>query len=177
MAKVLESPRLHEYGIHQEDSDYRVHVCFKEGYFYIYQTKNCIEALNSGSYPRRPGFQSGCEYRTSEGYLVPPDDIPGIFRRKIPEILLSRVSCKSTDSTTDKGKKAVEVVKTALQQGGFPVEFLAEEVENRSLQILGLDIVACCKIKIQVKCDYNGGRDASGNLFIQVAEINPFKRT
>jgi hypothetical protein len=64
-----------------------------------------------------------------------------------------------------------------LVHGRFPIEFDPKIVEGRGLQIEGMDIIVNCKVKIQVKCDFTGGRKplGSGNLFLQTAECNPLR--
>jgi len=77
-----------------------------------------------------------------------------------------------------KGDRAALIVKGLLVTNKFPLfAGKAELVDAQTLQVKGVDIQV--SINIQVKCDYNGGpkeRGGTGNLFLQVAECNPFKQ-
>lgn len=172
---------LVEYGIQNEQSDIRAHVCVQAQRVYVYPTRQGTATINSGQYPRVPvrtPVGNGKTVITAEGYLVPPAAIPRCVSMPIPDRLLERVSFSASDGTTAKGEKAVRVVKWFLRHGGFPLSVHPEIIQEQDLQVQGLDIVVHLRARIQVKCDYNGGArelGGSGNLFLQVAECNPLK--
>ena len=166
---------LFEYGVQGEHSDIRAHVAVLARRVYVYRTEVGKALVESGLYPLRPAFQPGVVGMTALGALVPVGDFPDLrvlsLRRwpiwdHWPETL----------STTDKGKRAIQVVIAALQRGRFPVWVATKETDRKDLQIQGTDIVVHANQRIQVKCDYRGGEGhprCTGNLFLQVAERNP----
>jgi hypothetical protein len=88
---------------------------------------------------------------------------------------------REDQSSTEKGKHAVDVAIEALRAGKFPLwVYDARETEQTNLQIKGTDLMLTVQWKIQVKCDYWAGRgddgQGTGNLYLQVAELNPLKR-
>lgn len=93
--------------------------------------------------------------------------------------LIMAAGFRQDDSTTIKGEKAVAVVARLLQIGYFPLPVDPRVILDADLQIAGTDIIVQAKYRIQVKCDYEGGEGmiCTGNLYLQTAEINPFKRT
>ena len=171
----LQNP-LREYGILQERTDYRAHVCFQDKCVYVYRTEAGVKAVLSGRFPKKPAGQPGVEGYTAEGYLVPPSGISGCQRIPIPGEWLQRMRCRREESTTVKGEKAVQIVQAMLRAGRFPVEFRPKAVTDLKMQVDGLDITVGCKLHIQVKCDYYGGESGTGNLYLQVAEANPLKK-
>lgn len=182
---TLGNTELVEYGIQNETSDLRAHVCPNAGMVYVYPTKRGLQAIDSGKYPKVNGFQPGIDTATSEGYLVPPSDIWGCMpinarwhMDRIGKVLFSW-------STTDKGLWAVNVVAELLKWGWFPLWGNSSVVEETDVQIKGIDIVITSSARVQVKCDFDGGEPkkprprgsrVTGNLFLQVAECNPFRQ-
>jgi len=169
------SPMLFDYGIQTEKSDIRCHVAPGTRMIFVFQTKAALSILN-GKYPLVDGFQPNIGYATARGYLVPPDDIPG----------LRRVRWTSTpwwgwfsgdQSASQKGKQAVRVVTELIKEGRFPLWGLSSESCSVDTQKAGVDIVLSGIWRIQVKCDFNAGKDekncGTGNLFLQIAETNP----
>lgn len=166
--------KLVEYGILTEESDYRVHVCFGEGYIYRYGTKCGVEACRSGKFKQRMARQPNFPHPTAMGNLVPPDEIETCLRIQIPQELLMNVSCRKEEDTSAKGSKAVEVVRRMLLGGFIPIEVSPRIIRERDIQIKGLDIEVEGRATIQVKCDYDGGKLGTGYLFLQTEERNPF---
>lgn len=167
--------KLVSYGIQNEKSDLRAHVCVKIKKVYIYPTEAGIEAVFSGKHPLAPAYTGSI--KTATGYLVPPGCISNCEVFKIPDKWWKRVNFKDFDNTTIKGEKAVRIVKNMIIKGMMPaLKLKYEEVTEKDLQIEGTDIIIRSKAKIQVKCDYKGGEGGTGNLFLQTSECNPLKR-
>ncbi len=179
-------PALVDYGIQTEQSDLRVHVCVNAGLVYVYPTRFGLAAVNSGKYRKVQAYQPGVSYATAEGFLVPPADIWGCLPIKAGWALTKIGGIGFSEDTSAKGRKAVAVVTVLLKHGYFPMWASPDVIEDLDLQIKGLDIVIRQTARIQVKCDYEGGAPAkpgvkgqsvTGNLFLQVAEINPLRKT
>lgn len=168
---------LVDYGIQNEKSDLRAHVCVLARTVYVYPTISGVKAIESGRYRARPAKQPGCDYITAWGYLVPPDEIEGCVPVSAKNIIMGAMF-RQDDSTSVKGEKAVACVAQLLRIGWFPLPVDPRIVGETDLQIHGLDIVVQAKFRIQVKCDYQGGKGmiCTGNLYLQTAESNPFKR-
>lgn len=173
---------LVDYGIQNERSDIRVHVCPKVRRVYTYPTSCGIEAINTGKYRKKSGYQPGVEYATAEGYLIPPLDISRCVSLELPDLVWKWANFSKAETTTIKGMKATRLVSAMLIRGMLPIPALGEEARCRDLQISGTDIYVPLgalrekPIHIQVKCDYEGGAKelgGTGNLFLQVAECNP----
>lgn len=167
---------LVDYGIQNEDSDLRAHVCIVAKRVFVFATEHGRAIINQGNYKRVPVRTEGLV--TAEGYLVPPSHIKGCQTVNISGPLLEKYNIQQSDHTSDKGKKAVQIVCDLIKMGRLPLplKLTPDIIKNLSLQIKGIDIILMANIKIQVKCDYNGGLGiggGSGNLFLQVAECNP----
>jgi len=110
------------------------------------------------------------------GYAVPVRDL-----RCVPvnaKWLIDRQQFAATDSTSVKGRKAVDVVTSLLQIGWFPLLAVhTEDSDDYDLQVSGVDVFVAGRWRIQVKCDYKGGIGAgcTGNLFLQTQECNPLR--
>lgn len=170
-------PYLVDYGIHNEGSDIRAHVCVLAGKVYVYPTIYGIQAIDSGEFVGKPGRQRGFDGPTAWGYLVPP----GKIARCVPvsaEKIIASMGFSEFEDTSEKGDKAVAVVASLLRLGWFPLPVDPKIVLDADMQISGTDINVRASFRIQVKCDYKGGVGVgcSGNLYLQTAEINPFKR-
>lgn len=174
---VSQAPALADYGIHNEASDLRLHVCFVVRRLYVYPTQSGVKAIRRGSYRKRPAYQQGL--KTAEGYLVPPEDIPGLFEVCPRADIWQLGECHEFMNTSEKGKAAVVIAMEAMRRGNVPIPLMAEEVSEFNAQVEGVDVIVRGNARIQVKCDYKGGVKSlggTGNLFLQVAESNPFKR-
>lgn len=169
---------LVDYGIMNEGSDFRAHVCVLAETVYVYPTASGVKAIQSGRYQGKPAYQPGYSKPTAWGFPVPARDI----ERMIPvwaKITIRELQFREDDNSTVKGNKAVAVVASLLRNGWFPLPVNPKIVTDAEMQINGLDIDVRARCRIQVKCDYRGGvgRGCTGNLYLQTAEINPFKRT
>jgi len=178
------SQDLINYGIQNEQSDIRVHVCPTVKRVYVYPTICGLRAIETGNYPIHNGYQKGVDEPTAKGYLVPPFDIEKCVGLVFRQIAWDTVRFSPDDTTTVKGQKAVRLVEALLKSGLFPVPFLGTEITDKDIQIEGTDIIVNLGIgeekslHLQVKCDYPGGErelGGTGNLFLQVAERNPMK--
>ena len=182
-------PTLVDYGIHTEQSDLRVHVCVNAGIAYVYPTKYGVlvvqQRIAAGVRPLS-AYQKGVSYATAEGYPVPPSKINGCLPIRCDWAIDKVGGIRQDADTSTKGRKAVDVVSLLLKHGWFPMWATPDVIEDLDLQIRGFDIVVRQTARIQVKCDYEGGEPAvrlpdgrriTGNLFLQIAELNPLRRT
>lgn len=174
---------LFEYGIQNEGSNLRAHVCVNAGVVYVFPTHAAVTLLDNSDrkYRRVYGYQPGIDIATAEGYLVPPSDIPNCVLLNTHQ-LIERHNFAESDSTTEKGEKAVQVVMSMIRRGWFSLPVMPTEVNDFDLQRAGLDIVVKGQWRIQVKCDFTGGDPSqsfpriTGHLFLQIAERNPLNR-
>jgi hypothetical protein len=170
--------KLVEYGIYSEESDIRAHVCPLAKCVYIYRTTAGIEAIEAKEYPLKPVWTRGI--KTAEGYVVPPDDIRGCVAVKLRDCTWEALNLRKEMKPDVKGKRAATLVEEMIKRGHFPVPMIGEEVNDLKTQIEGTDIkVSVNNLKIQVKCDLEGGgtkgeNGCTGNLFLQVRECNPW---
>lgn len=168
------------YGILDEQSDIRAHVGVASRSLYVFRTaeaRNFLRAAGS-RYAVRPAYQPGVDGMTALGWKVPWKDIPGIRKIASPTATIWGTFDPS-DTTTDKGRKAVAVVHAYLRNGRFPLWIYAEETTDTTMQVLGTDLIVYHTARIQVKCDWyagEGGNLCTGNLYLQTAERNPLKR-
>ena len=154
--------------------DYRIHVCFGEGMAYYYKTMEAIQVIRDGDYRLVDGYESGVNYATSKGYLVPPADIGGCKHVQIPGEWLRNLNCQENDSPEDKGSKAVRVAHGLIREGKLFLTPVRCQVTSKQEDLDGTDLRVYSRV--QVKCDWPGGVGGTGYLFIQVAECNPLKR-
>lgn len=173
---VIGNTQLVQYGIQTERSDVRAHVCVTAKSLYVYPTANGIACLDNPRY-REVNVPTG-SFITARGRIVPPTAIDGCMLVPIPVDILARIPILRTDTPTVKGRKATEIVAMLLRQGFFPAVLAPLVITATDLQYEGVDIVATANIRIQVKCDFDGGGSreigCTGNLFLQTAECNPY---
>jgi hypothetical protein len=148
----------------------RAHVCAMADKVYVFPTSSGKELVQNKSY-RLVSAKQG-NIITAEGWIVPPRDIPNCQEIDIPDKYRNYITNK--DDLGTRGKKAVEIVAYLFKTGKFPILTIPNEVEDDSLQISGTDLIVHVNLKIQVKCDLNGGigTGTTGNLFLQKAERN-----
>lgn len=170
-----------KYGIEQEETHVRVHVCTHVQRVYCYPTANGVDAINTGKYREAGATQPGANGAiTGKGYLVPPFDIQGCMESKFDESVWQWADIPARGSTSLKGQRAAKLVKNLIKYGMLPLPSISEEVDDKDMQIKGCDILVkreLANVLVQVKCDYSGGDKAlggTGNLFLQTWEINPF---
>lgn len=183
--KPLGNTQLVSYGIHSENSDLRAHVCVNAGMVYVYPTRKGIDAIKNGNYRLARAYQKGILTPTAEGFLVPPEDIWGLLSINAKWAMEKAGHIDYGMSTSAKGAWAVNVVRNLLAYGYFPLWGNSEVIDDLDIQIKGVDIIVTARARIQVKCDFDGGSPrrhgpegnrVTGNLFLQVAECNPFRR-
>lgn len=168
-------PDLIDYGIQSEQTHLRAHVCVVAQQVYIYPTVDGIRACESGRYPLRPAYTG--KTRTAEGYVIPPGAIDRMMRIAIHPTFFDHFPIRTDDTTSQKGTQATAIIREMLRYGHFPIPCIPDVVTDRAVQITGVDITVQASLTIQVKCDYFGGeRDfgGTGNLYIQIAELNPY---
>jgi len=173
---MMGNSQLVEYGIIQEESDYRAHVCPTSGKIYIFPTARMLDLVLKKQYESRPVYTGSI--LTARGYLVPVTDIDDFTKTYTPSTgLWNMFGLDEKQSTSVKGQKAVDMVCALIRRGILQLPYVAEETDNFDLQVKGVDIYLNLKIHIQVKCDFNGGKSkngrGTGNLFIQTHECNP----
>jgi len=171
------------HGIQNENSHTRAHVCPVAQRVYVFKTAAALDLIEKGHYPKRNGYQKGVDVPTAIGYLVPPMDIPGCVALCLRLSVWQHLCFSEDDSLYEKGRKATKLVLQMVRQGLFPLPALGEEITDENLQIDGEDIIIKANafrfddLVIQVKCDYPGGErelGGTGNLYLQIAECNPF---
>ena len=165
---------MYRYGIQSEDSDTHIHVSVCNATLYIFGTQCGIEAINK--HPEvgiRKAYQPGVNVATAEGYAMPTKYIDGMRQIKIPQFIFGEANFLKSDSTSEKGRKAVFVVAEMLKRNLVPLSFKIDEITDRTMQIRGTDILVSLRHKIQVKCDWRAGE--TGNVYLQTAEINPLR--
>lgn len=165
------------YGIQEELSDVRAHVCVVIQRVYVYPTQAVRDLLNRIHFPKGKAFQNG--QLTAEGYLVPPAKIPRIRQFELPDHYWHSCPIRQEMSTSEKGRLAVRLVRMGLDDLRITLPIQPRVIDDLDLQIEGVDIIATLDARIQVKCDFDGGPKSlggSGNLFIQTAEANPYSR-
>jgi len=176
---------LHDYGIQNEGSDLRAHVCPVVRRVYVYPTAEGRKAALSGQWPRRPAYQRGVVGATAEGYLVPPFAIRRCVALEVRAEAWTAATFSESEDTSTKGQNAVRFVAEMIRAGVFPLPYSVGNLDadpTRAMQISGDDIIVdlgANRVHIQVKCDFRGGDKAlggTGNLYLQVAERNPLKK-
>lgn len=170
---------LYEYGIMQEKSDSRAHVCAVVERVYVFDTQAACKVIQAGDYPVREASQDGVDGRTATGWLVPPNDIPGCVGLCPRPQVWKCLDFSVRHATSHRGREAMRLVEGMIREGLFP--FPAHPTDKLSLEVdmEGKDIrahIADQTRHIQVKCDRRGGPKkygGTGNLFLQKAERNP----
>jgi len=173
---------LFDYGIQNEESHIRAHVCPMVKRVYVYPTEQGIQALTKG--PEALGYQPGVDGPTANGRLIKPFDIEKCVGLEINKRAWESVGFDGEDSTTEKGRKAVKLVAGMIRAGLFPLPagVIIDPNISKAIQIKGDDIYVWTQkscVKIQVKCDFPGGDKnlgGTGHLYLQTAERNPLKR-
>lgn len=167
----MRSDDLVEYGIQNEQSDYRIHVAFCCGLAFAFPTAAAVRALAGRDYPQFQAGQSGTNRITGAGFKVPPEDIPGCQEIEIPDDLLVSYPCAHDDSPPVKGRQAVNIAIGLLRRGLVLLPLLSREVEDADIQIQGVNLIITSRLRLQVKCDWWAARTG---LRLQTAERNPF---
>lgn len=175
--------QMPEYGIQNERSHTRAHVCPRVQRVYIYPTENARKLIEGGNLTRKSATQPGVNGKTTgRGYVVKPDQISGCVCIQLPSRTWQHVDIRREQSTSEKGRRAVRLVMGMVKHRMIPMPASADEIQDYDLQVSGADVIVdhpAGRYVVQVKCDYNGGPreyGGTGNLFLQTWEINPLKR-
>lgn len=165
------------YGIENEESNYRLHVSFGCGKAYIFSTESGRKALRKakdepGIIRRFTAKQPGANFITGAGCRISWQVIEGCQEIELPLEMLWAVNCQVTDPPSMKGQKAMAIAWKLHTQGLLSISPMTE-VSDQNMQIQGIDLVTSSGLKIQVKCDFWGGRNG---LAIQTHETNLFRR-
>lgn len=179
--------KLVDYGIQNERSDARVHVCWPIMRVYVFSTENGRRAVGrakSSGIKTKPVYTNGI--LTATGYPVPTSWIEDMRDVQIPPDIWKKYHIDDFQTTSQKGQMATYIAYEMLQRGLIPLPVQPNHADSRALQIEGTDIITInSEFKLQVKCDFPGGdrrccdengKPASGNLFLQESECNPYKR-
>jgi hypothetical protein len=168
----VSSPPLVPYGIHNENSDFRIHVSIVNRKAYIYPTKKGIEAIRKYNPKEVPVKSKGIV--TAKGRILRPDQIEQCLSIDLFPRWDGWVSIEQQEHSLNpsiKGQWAADIVKLAFERLGVQMKI----VTNVSEQISGIDMLAPNTKRIQVKCDWKAGPyPGTGNLFLQEWECNPF---
>jgi len=167
------------YGIQNEKSDFRVHVCPVVKRIYVYPTPPIVEKLKNLNmverllYLSQPVSYGGGN--SAIGLLIPYNLIPECKAYQLPgSVDFWEYITRAKNGTSDKGARTTRLVSIAISEGWIPFRGNVKEVTNIQEQILGIDLTAG-KLTIQIKHDLNGGPKelgGTGNLFLQIAERN-----
>lgn len=177
---MIGNTRLVEHGIQNEASDLRAHVCVLAEKVYVFRTADAVKIMNYGielgRYLPVSIRQPGVDVVTAICYPVPVGDLRTI--EVSAQRLIREQRFSPQDSTSAKGKKAVNVVTQLIRMGWFPLLAVhAEDSTDFDLQVSGVDILIAGKWRIQVKCDYKSGigNGCTGKLWLQTHECNPLR--
>lgn len=170
---------LHPYGIQNDESDYRIHVSFGMMAVYVFPTQNGRYAAEFGNGKPFEATQPGVSGITGKGVKVPWKDIMGCREIKIPQDTYQEcfpeysASPKKEDDPSSKGRAAVFLAMEMLARGQITLPTVVNEIAREDMQLKGTDLVVTQAAKIQVKCDWWGGK---WGLALQTAERNPLAR-
>ena len=170
---------LMDYGIQNEVSDFRTHVTGAM-YTYIFPTANAKSLTARAEHvglKKVSVFTRGIE--TAQGYPVPISWIEGLQEILIPQQIWDRFRIHDKMDTSKKGMLATSIVVELLKNDMVPLPVRLNHADSKAFQVSGTDILINASLRLQVKCDLPGGQKrygGTGNLFIQTAECNPWKR-
>lgn len=168
---------LVNYGIQNEGSDFRCHVGYQVQRVYVFPTQSGRIALNTGLYRKVPVVTNGII--TAEGYPIPISHIDGMKEIIIPINTYSKYKITKDQRKNLMGQLATAIVVDMLIANLIPLPVALGPEPDKALQIDGCDILINASLKVQVKCDWMAGSKSlggSGNVFLQVAECNPWKQ-
>lgn len=164
---------LVRHGIQTELSDYRLHISFAYAKAYFFPTEAGRIALEAGLGEPFKATQPGVNIITGTGRRVMWTDIEDCHEIPFSPIWLARVQCKTNDSPSSKGQKAVKIARWLLLDGAVPLPITITEVTDKEIQIRGMDLMVTARVRIQVKCDYWAKKFG---LALQTHECNPLRR-
>lgn len=172
--------KLVDYGAQNETSDYRIHVAYNAMRVYVFPTESARSIISRN---RQSGIEPKQVYTdqiiTASGYTVAISHIAGLQEVIIPPDIWHKHPIRKNMLTTTKGLLATEIVVDLLKRNMIPLPVKIDMADDKSIQISGTDILINSSLRLQVKCDLPGGDKrygGTGNLFIQIAECNPYQR-
>jgi len=180
---------LANYGIHTEQADLRLHVCVLARKVYVFEPSAALAAVSRRATTDQAGHKTvyTAGILTATGYAIPVAEIDPVYPINVPAGWLNHdlrsnapiVIHRDMDTST-KGARAERLVMRMWLHGylsGWIRPLSLQQITAQRDQLKGKDFQAIAP-SIQVKCDYAGGQgpDCTGNLFIQLSEVNPFKR-
>lgn len=169
---------LVDYGIQNEQSDVRMHIGVYAQQIYVYKTQDGRESIDPAKHRKAPAYTNNIQ--TATGWLIPPDDIKDCHQLRIPNDIFDQseiAKYPEKGNQGEKGKAATYIASEMLKAGLVPLSLRITEINDKKMQIMGIDITIKANIRIQVKCDYRAGIGhprCTGNLFLQIQECNPF---
>jgi hypothetical protein len=168
---TIGNTELVEHGIQNDESQYRLHICFNGGVAYLFPTAAGAVAVEAGLGKPFEAGQPGVNFVTGKGRKVPAALIEDCREIEIPQAWLEKVDCKRTDSPVMKGQKAMAIAKWLFKTARVPVPVMTKEITDEQMQVRGTDLIVTSEWSVQVKCDYFG---AENGLALQTHECNPF---
>jgi hypothetical protein len=165
--------RLIEYGIQTEESDYRLHIAFAHARAYFFPTGSGKRAIAQGLGKPFMASQPGVSFTTGVGRKVQWQEIEDCIEIQFPPTWLADVRCKRTDSTSEKGRKAIIIAKKIILNGMLSIPLQSREITEKQIQVKGKDLIVTGQASIEVKCDYFA---AKNGICLQTAECNPLGR-
>ena len=178
--------KLVEYGIQNEGSDYRAHVCWPIMQVYVFATqsgKRGVERARAAGMKPTP-VRTG-DIVTAMGYRVPVSWLEDVREVQIPLDIWKKYHIDEFQTTSQKGRFAAYIVFEMLKRNLIQLSVQPNHADSSALQLNGTDILINSELKLQVKCDQPGGysyradhrgRSATGNLFLQESECNQYRR-
>jgi len=177
LADPTGNQKMVDYGIQNEQSNFRLHVCYVASYVYIFPTKEGKKAVDSGVYGTKNVSLDG-RLTTAKGCLIPVSGIGGIHAVAMPPTIAQKYAIHQDMTTSTKGFMAMQIALQMLKLGIVPLPVQVDVSDDNAIQIAGTDILVNSELRIQVKCDLRGGEKrygGTGNLFLQTHECNPYK--
>ena len=171
----MNNKQLINYGITEEESNFRIHVFPKSNNLYLILTKELKELIKVKNYKIVSVYTNNIV--TAQGYLVPIKDInylPSTLEIPLAQSWndIKKQIGKGDLDNSEKGFIAETVAQWSLISF-FKIPFDSIKNATKDEQLKGIDFKINAET-FQVKCDYNGGEKGTGNLFIQINECNPF---
>jgi len=185
MNDVKGNTHLVNYGIQTETSDYHVHIAYLSQHAYIFPTKVGIAlVMQKGHNQSKDVFMNasdGRKLKTAKGFPVGVGEFSEMQEVLIPSDVHQKNQIHFKMSTTMKGQIAVKITLEMLKRHLINLPLDVNEINDKTLQIQGSDIIVKMNTRLQVKCDFQGGskkynKFCTGNLFLQTHECNPFRK-
>ncbi len=169
---------LYGQGLCKDESNFRIHVCFFEGYVYTFPTQElkkilCAARVDEITWPAYFIYLRGIRYPCALGVTVPIMEIPSFDCIEIPGEVAELFSLDPNERDEGvKGDLAEAVAGIMLQRRDIQIPISVEPIKDKAQQLRGRDFVVRAKDTFyEVKCDAPGGiHGGTKNLFIQIME-------